>query len=32
MAEDMEGPAGARVRAIDLERLKSVVNEHGGGR
>lgn len=31
MAQDMTGPAGAHVKAIDLEQLKKVVESHGGG-
>lgn len=32
MAESMEGPKGVRAEAIDLERLKRVVEQYGGGR
>jgi len=32
MAETMEGPHGARVEAIDLEKLKSIVERYDGGR
>ncbi|KAJ9652470.1 hypothetical protein H2198_008293 [Neophaeococcomyces mojaviensis] len=32
MAETMEGPNGARVEAIDLEKLKSIVERYDGGR
>ena len=31
-AQSMEGPEGRRAEAIDLEQLKKIVNEHGGGR
>jgi D-aminopeptidase len=32
MAEDMKGPAGASVKAIDLEKLKQIVDRFDGGR
>lgn len=32
MAEDMEGPAGARAEAIPLDRLKDTVERYNGGR
>ena len=32
MAETMEGPLGVRAEAIDLERLKKVVEQYGGGK